>query len=123
MIVVIFEVQPNKAGAPCYFDLAAELRPELKKQDGFISIERFESMVTPGKFLSLSFWRDEAAVSAWRNHPGHGEAQVLGKTNCLRNTKSPWRRRFVFMVLRETRRSRRRCADRLFVSESNAALS
>ena len=79
MIVVIFEVQPNKAGAPCYFDLAAELRPELKKQDGFISIERFESMVTPSKFLSLSFWRDEAAVSAWRNHPGHGEAQVLGK--------------------------------------------
>jgi len=80
MIVVIFEVQPNEAGAPRYFDLAAELRSELEKQDGFISIERFESLTAPGKFLSVSFWRDEEAVAAWRGHAGHGAAQALGKS-------------------------------------------
>ncbi len=80
MIVVIFEVQPTKAGALRYFDLAAELRQELEKQDGFVSIERFESLSTPGKFLSLSFWHNEAAVTAWRDHGGHGEAQALGKS-------------------------------------------
>jgi heme-degrading monooxygenase HmoA len=85
MIVVIFEVQPKEAGAARYFDLAAELRPELEKQDGFISIERFESLAQPGKFLSLSFWRDEAAVAAWRGHAGHGAAQVLGKNELFEN--------------------------------------
>lgn len=80
MIVVIFEVQPHAAGAPRYFDLAKQLRPELEKQDGFISIERFESLTAPGKFVSISFWRDEQAVAAWRAHPGHGEAQLLGKS-------------------------------------------
>ncbi len=79
MIVVIFEVQPTEAGGPRYFELAAELRPELEKQDGFISIERFESLATPGKFVSISYWRDEAAVAAWRGHAGHAAAQALGK--------------------------------------------
>jgi heme-degrading monooxygenase HmoA len=79
MIVVIFEVQPNQAGGPRYFDLAAELRPELEKQDGFISIERFESLASPGKYVSISYWRDEAAVAAWRGHGGHAAAQELGK--------------------------------------------
>jgi len=79
MIVVIFEVQPHPAGASRYFDIAMELRPELEKQDGFISIERFESLGAPGRFVSISFWRDEAAVAAWRGHSGHGEAQALGK--------------------------------------------
>ncbi len=79
MIVVIFEVQPNEAGKACYFDLADKLRPELEKQNGFISIERFESLAAPDKFLSLSYWRDEAAVKAWRDHKGHSVAQELGK--------------------------------------------
>ena len=79
MIVVIFEVQPIAGRAERYFDLAAELRPELEKQDGFISIERFESLATPGKFVSISFWRDEAAVAAWRGHGDHTAAQALGK--------------------------------------------
>ncbi len=80
MIVVIFEVQPHAAGTPRYFDLAKQLRPELEKHDGFISIERFESLTVSGKFVSLSFWRDEQAVAAWRGHSGHGEAQLLGKS-------------------------------------------
>jgi heme-degrading monooxygenase HmoA len=79
MIAVIFEVTMREGQAERYFDLAATLRPELQKIDGFVSIERFESLVNPGKYLSLSFWRDEAAVAAWRKHDGHGGAQALGK--------------------------------------------
>ena len=55
------------------------MRPELEKQDGFISIERFESLKTPGNYVSISYWRDEAAVAAWRGHEGHAAAQALGK--------------------------------------------
>ena len=68
MIAVIFEVAPREDGAEAYFDIAAKLRPQLDKIDGFISVERFESLATPGRYLSLSFWRDEAAIAAWRNH-------------------------------------------------------
>lgn len=79
MIAVMFEAWvPGKAQAE-YLDLAAELRPLLAKLDGFISIERFQSLTTPGKVLSLSFWRDEAAVSAWRNLPQHRRVQAAGR--------------------------------------------
>src|SRR4051794_15174889 len=71
MIAVIFEVWPKPGHKQRYLDLAAELRPLLDKIDGFISIERFESIYEPGKMLSLSFFRDEAAVSAWRNLEAH----------------------------------------------------
>jgi heme-degrading monooxygenase HmoA len=63
-----------------YFNIAAELRPALEKQDGFISIERFQSTVTSNKFLSLSLWRDEDAVANWRAHKEHQQAQMLGKS-------------------------------------------
>lgn len=79
MIVVVFEVTVRPGVGQRYFDLAAELRPALERIDGFISIERFESLATPGKYLSLSFWRDEAAVRRWREHGDHEAAQVLGK--------------------------------------------
>ena len=79
MIAVIFEVTPREGMADRYFDLAAELRPELEGVDGFLSVERFESRSTPGKFLSLSFWRDAEAVAAWREHAGHRQAQASGK--------------------------------------------
>ena len=79
MITVIFEVQPAAGRAADYFDIAASLRPELATLDGFISIERFESVTTPGKFVSISFWRDEAAVAAWRNVEGHRLAQAQGR--------------------------------------------
>lgn len=79
MIAVIFEVVPVQGRGQEYFDLAAELRPELEKIDGFISVERFESLAKPGKYVSLSFWRDEAAVEAWRAHAGHRAAQAKGK--------------------------------------------
>ncbi|MGL4577203.1 MAG: antibiotic biosynthesis monooxygenase family protein, partial [Burkholderiaceae bacterium] len=68
MIAVIFEVIPEPGMAPRYFEIAAHLKPMLEATDGFISVERFESLTQPGKYLSLSFWRDEEAVRAWRNH-------------------------------------------------------
>jgi heme-degrading monooxygenase HmoA len=79
MIAVIFEVRPAEGRREDYLDLAGKLRPELEKVDGFLSIERFESLVEPGKMLSLSFWRDEAAVQAWRNHSGHRATQAKGR--------------------------------------------
>lgn len=79
MIAVIFEVWPQQRRRQDYFDLAAELRPLLAQIDGFLSIERFESLSEPGKVLSLSFWRDEAAIAAWRNLEAHRSAQEAGR--------------------------------------------
>jgi len=78
MIVVVFEVTAE-GRAQEYFDLAGALRPELEKIDGFLSVERFESLSTPGKYVSLSFWRDAEAVAAWRAHARHAAAQARGK--------------------------------------------
>lgn len=79
MIAVIFEVWPAEGRGGEYFDLAASLKADLESIDGFISIERFESLVTKGKYLSLSFWRDEEAVRAWRNRAEHRKAQAKGR--------------------------------------------
>lgn len=79
MFVVIFEVRPKAGKADTYFERASELRPLLEAMDGFISIERFESVGEPGKFLSLSFWRDAEAAAAWRNVAEHRLAQEEGK--------------------------------------------
>ena len=79
MIAVIFEVWPAEGRAGEYFDLAASLRADLERIDGFISIERFESLVTKGKYLSLSFWRDEEAVRTWRSLEPHRKAQMKGR--------------------------------------------
>jgi heme-degrading monooxygenase HmoA len=79
MIAVIFEVWPHPDRKQHYLDLAAQLRPLLETSDGFVSIERFESLSEPGKILSLSLWRDEAAVAAWRNTAAHRAAQANGR--------------------------------------------
>ncbi len=79
MIAVIFEVWPAAGQRQTYLDIAAELRPLLDGIDGFISIERFESIHEPGKILSLSFWRDDAAVTAWRETEPHRAAQSRGR--------------------------------------------
>ena len=81
MIAVIFEVKP--ADAEAYLAIAGELRPLLDGIDGFISVERFLSLSEPGKLLSLSFWRDEAAVSVWRANTRHTQAQMLGRDHLL----------------------------------------
>lgn len=79
MIAVIFEVEPRIDGREEYLATAAALADDLLRVDGFISIERFESLARPGRLLSLSYWRDGPAISAWRCHPPHVAAQVRGK--------------------------------------------
>jgi heme-degrading monooxygenase HmoA len=79
MIAVIFEAEPSEGRKDDYLDAAARLRPLLAEAEGFISIERFESLSQPGKILSLSFWRDEAAVERWRNIEAHREVQAAGR--------------------------------------------
>jgi heme-degrading monooxygenase HmoA len=79
MIAVIFEVVPAPGRKQEYLDLAASLRPALEKMDGFVSIERFESLTEKGKILSLSIWRDEDAVKRWRQFEGHRIAQAKGR--------------------------------------------
>ncbi len=79
MIAVIFEVEPQAGKTADYLEIASQLHPIAKEIDGFISIERFESLVQPGKILSLSLWRDEEAVGEWRNVAEHRQAQHAGR--------------------------------------------
>ncbi len=85
MIAVIFEVWPADGRKQAYLDIAAELKPDLEKIDGFLSIERFQSLTDASKLLSLSFWRDEAAVKAWRTLEHHRQAQKAGRTGVFRD--------------------------------------
>jgi heme-degrading monooxygenase HmoA len=85
MYAVIFEVEPASGRRQDYLDIAAQLRPELEKIDGFISVERFQSLTQEGKILSLSFWRDEEAVARWRSQAQHREAQRAGRTGIFKN--------------------------------------
>ncbi|HSG76261.1 MAG TPA: antibiotic biosynthesis monooxygenase [Burkholderiales bacterium] len=79
MIAVIFEFTPAAGRFPEYMQLVEQLKPELEKAEGFISLERFESITSPGKFVSLQFWKDEASVRKWRNVQLHREAQKKGR--------------------------------------------
>jgi heme-degrading monooxygenase HmoA len=80
MYAVIFEVEPKPGREHDYLEIAAALRQQLEAIDGFISVERFESLTEPGKILSLSFFRDEAALAAWRNIAAHRRAQRRGRS-------------------------------------------
>ncbi len=79
MIAVIFEVWPAPGRKEDYLGIAALLRRDLEKIDGFISVERFQSITDPNKLLSLSFWRDEDAVRAWHTNAAHRPAQQAGR--------------------------------------------
>lgn len=83
MIAVIFELQPAEGRRESYLAIAAALKPLLEEIDGFISIERFQSLSDPNKLLSLSFWRDEEAVKQWRNLEPHRLAQSKGREKIL----------------------------------------
>jgi len=85
MIAVIFEVEPDAGHKNRYLDIAAELRPLLDEIDGFLSIERFESLTRPGRILSLSFWRDERAIETWRRLERHRRAQTAGRNGLFRH--------------------------------------
>ena len=86
MLAVIFEVEMNPGRGEDYFELAGELRSALESVDGFISVERFQSLNNTNKYVSVSFWRDEKAVRVWREHAGHRVAQERGKRRDW-----PWR--------------------------------
>ncbi|MDD9716422.1 antibiotic biosynthesis monooxygenase [Dinoroseobacter sp. PD6] len=79
MIAVIFEVHPAEGRKDAYLAMAAEMRPLVEQIDGFLSVERFESLTTPGKLLSVSFFRDEAALDEWRRLTQHRRAQTAGR--------------------------------------------
>ena len=79
MIAVIFEVTPQDGMIEPYLDMAAEMRPLAEAIDGFISVERFQSLTTSGKYLSLSIWRDEKALDDWRRLEAHRRAQTTGR--------------------------------------------
>jgi len=85
MIAIIFEVWPADGRKGDYLELAAQLKSDLERMDGFISIERFQSLTDPDKLLSLSFWRDEAAVAAWRCQAAHRAAQTAGRAGIFRD--------------------------------------
>ena len=85
MIAVIFEGIAQDDRKEAYLDTAARLRPLLEDIDGFLSIERFQSLIAPGKILSLSFWRDEEAVRQWRNLEQHREAQRAGRQSIFQD--------------------------------------
>ena len=85
MIAIIFEVWPAEGRRQDYMDLASGLRADLAGIDGFISVERFESLTEPGKLLSISFWRDEEAVARWRAVEGHRLAQAKGRAGVFRD--------------------------------------
>ncbi len=80
MIAVIFEVVPADSEKVTYLELAANLKDQLLEIDGFISIERFQSLNDEAKILSLSFWRDERAVKQWRNQAKHRATQQKGRS-------------------------------------------
>src|SRR5258707_3972407 len=85
MIAVIFEFTPAEGRFADYMKLVGELKSDLDKADGFISLERFESITTPGKFVSLQFWRDDEAVRKWRNLQKHREAQKKGRAGIFKS--------------------------------------
>ena len=113
MYAVIFEVKPKKEDKNEYLKIASELRGLLKDHDGFISIERFQSLTEEGKILSLSFWRDEAAIEKWRNLMEHRDAQKKGKDSLFHSYRIR-----VAQVLRDYRESIRNEAP----SDSNQIL-
>jgi heme-degrading monooxygenase HmoA len=84
LIAVIFEVWPRPEHKAGYLDWAARLKEELVQMDGFVSIERFQSLTDPDKLLSVSFWRDEASLAAWRRLESHRAAQKAGRETMFR---------------------------------------
>lgn len=85
MIAVIFEVEPAQGRKQEYLDIAAEMRPMVDEVEGFVSVERFQSLTTPGKLLSVSFFEDEAALDRWRKLAAHRRAQSQGRAGIFRD--------------------------------------
>lgn len=85
MIAVIFEVELHPEHKDRYLEIAAGLKPLLEEIDGFISVERFQSLTNPDKLLSISFYRDEKALDDWRNVMAHRKAQAAGRNTLFKD--------------------------------------
>lgn len=85
MIAVIFEVEPADGRKQAYLDIAATMRPLVDEIEGFLSVERFQSLTNPDKILSLSFFENEDALEAWRNLSAHRRAQAMGRDRVFRD--------------------------------------
>ena len=85
MIAVIFELEPKPGATQQYLDIAADLKPLLEKIEGFISVERFESLANKGKYVSLSFFENEDALVQWRNLTEHRDAQAVGRNSLFKD--------------------------------------
>jgi heme-degrading monooxygenase HmoA len=120
MDAVIFEVEPKPGKAQEDLDIAVTLRPELDKIDGFISIARFERVYHPGRFVSLSFWRDEDVMHAWRAHVGHQSAQQRGRSESSSRITAYACPRFCESMAWSTDRKHRSEPNRPGASLSNA---
>lgn len=81
MIAIIFEVEPAAGRKDDYLAIAADLKPLLQEVEGYISVERFQSLTNPDKMLSLSFFEDEKSVEQWRNLSAHRSAQGAGRSS------------------------------------------
>ena len=75
MIAVIFEGFTADGRKDDYLEHVARLKDELECMDGFISVERFQSLTDPAKLLPLSSWRNEEAVAGWRSRTSCRAAQ------------------------------------------------
>lgn len=84
MVTIIFEVWPHPEHRDGYLNWAADLKNELLKMEGFLSIERFQSLTDPDKLLSLQFWRDEECLARWRQLEAHRAAQSAGRSTMFR---------------------------------------
>lgn len=113
MFAVIFEVKPKAEGKATYMKMASEIRSFLENREGFISIERFQSLNDEGKFLSLSFWEDEASIESWRTLLDHRTAQKAGKDSLFES----YRIRVASVVRDYTQSSRSQAPE-----DSNSAL-
>lgn len=112
-VAVIFEVTPTEEGTAKYFELGGVLKQQLKQMPGFISVERFESVGNPGKYLSLSFWESEEAAAGWRNQASHRANQKQGHDGLFKDYRIS-----VGHIVREYTKTDRAEAP----ADSNAAL-
>ena len=85
MIAVIFEVMPAEGRKQDYLSIAAAMRPLVDEIEGFISVERFQSLTSPNNILSLSFFENEEAVRNWRTLSAHRRAQSRGRDSIFRD--------------------------------------
>jgi heme-degrading monooxygenase HmoA len=108
MVVVIFESWPKRdGGKDAYLNMAAALMPLVQKMDGFISVERFQSVADANKMVAISFWRDEAAVSAWRNVIEHRRVQAGSRSTVF----DDYRLRIAAVIRDYTSRDRREAPE------------